>query len=204
MATKFYVAPETAIVWTDAGGSPDEDLDLGQLEFTAFGFNNFEFEVPGGLSHYETTIDLRPDGIDLFVPVILDVNVDSRTLSAHFSSIDPLTGLVPDDIDAGFLPVNNENHDGEGFIRYRVRPLAGLPTGTEITNQASIVFGINDPILTPTTRHTLDRDVPQSAVDPLPVVLRTTEIPVAWSGDDGAGSGIAAFDVFVSTDNGPL
>ncbi len=143
----------------------DEDVDLSTLEITAFGFNNFEFDVPMGMSNYETTIDLRPDGIDLLVPVEFDLDLDTRTLTASFASLDPLTGLVPDDIDAGFLPVNDKTkHNGEGFIRYRLRALPDVPTGTEIRNQASIVFDINDPILTPETVHTIDRGQPTSTI----------------------------------------
>jgi len=42
-------------------------------------------------------------------------------------------------------------------------------------------------------------------VTDLPSQLNATSIPVAWSGDDenGAGSGIAGYDVYVSTDGGP-
>ncbi len=41
------------------------------VEFTSFGFNNRLYAVPPGLRSYEITIDLRPDGIDLLVPVKL-------------------------------------------------------------------------------------------------------------------------------------
>jgi hypothetical protein len=183
----------------------DADLDLSTLEFTGFGFNNFEFDVPPGLSHYETTIDLRPDGIDLLVHVVLDVDQPSRQLSATFRSLDPLTGQLPDDIEAGLLPVNDkELHNGEGFFRYRVRPLAGLPSGTEIINQASIVFDVNDPILTPTTLHTIDVDPPSSQVEALPEITTSTSFVVGWAGNDGTGSGATSYDVFVSTDGDPF
>ncbi|MCI0538539.1 MAG: Ig-like domain-containing protein, partial [Verrucomicrobiales bacterium] len=48
-----------------------------------------------------------------------------------------------------------------------------------------------------------DLDAPQSAVKAL-AVSSDPQIPVEWSGGDGAGRGIAFFDVFVSTDNGPF
>ena len=180
----------------------DEDLDLTTLEFTSFGFNDFEFGVPPGLSHYETTIDLRPEGIELLVPVVLDVDPNTRELSATFRSLDPLTGLLPDDIDAGFLPVNDKQlHNGEGYFTYVVRPITGLPSGTEIRNQAEIVFDVNEPILTPETLHTIDVGGPSSSVDQL-VEASPSTFTVNWTGtDDEGGSGIGTYDVYVS-DNG--
>jgi protocatechuate 3,4-dioxygenase beta subunit len=181
----------------------DADLDLSTFEFTGFGFNNREFSVPAGLSHYETTIDLRPEGIDLLVPVVLDLDTRTRTLAATFRSLDPLTGQLPDDIDAGLLPVNDkELHNGEGFFSYLVRPTDGLTSGTVITNQASIVFDVNPPILTPITLHTLDTQGPTSSVQPLPEES-PSGFTVTWSGeDDPNGSGIALYEIYVSEDGG--
>jgi hypothetical protein len=184
----------------------DADLDLTTVEFTRFGFNNFEFDVPLGLSRYETVIDLRPEGINLLVPVLLEVDPETRELKGTFRSLDPLTALLPDELDAGFLPVNDKMlHNGEGFFSYRVQPLADRSTGSVILNQASIVFDVNAPILTPQTRHTLDEAAPSSQVNALPAVVGTANFMVAWSGqDDAGGSGVATFDVFVSENGGPF
>ncbi len=180
----------------------DTDLDLGTFEWIAFGFDNRKWDVPPGLSHYETTIDLRPDGISLLVPVILTLDVAKRELKATFRSLDPLTRKLPDALDAGFLPVNDKNlHNGEGFFSYRIEPLKNLATGTEITNQASIVFDVNDPILTPITKNTIDVGAPSSKVNALPT-QSSKNIPLSWTGtDDEGGSGIAGYDIYVS-DNG--
>ena len=181
------------------------NLDLATFEFVSFGFQNFEFDVPAGLSHYEKTLDLRPDGINLLVPVVLDVNLQTRVLSVTFRSLDPLTKLLPDDVDAGFLPVNDKQlHNGEGYFTYQVRPQSGLPSGTVITNRADIKFDVNAIIPTPETKHTLDIGPPISQVTALPAAVPTS-FSVSWQGsDDPAGSGIAGFDVFVSTDGGPF
>jgi hypothetical protein len=183
----------------------DADLDLSTLEFTRFGFNNLQFAVPAGLSHYQTTLDLRPNGINLLVEVVLSVDLNTRVLSASFRSLDPLTHQLPEAVDAGFLPVNDKAlHNGEGFFLYTVRPKAGLPSGTVITNQASIVFDVNAPILTPLTTHTLDVAPPTSQVAALPANSGPS-IAVQWSGaDDAGGAGIAYYDVYVATDNGPV
>ena len=51
----------------------------------------------------------------------------------------------------------------------------------------------------------VDLDPPTSSVNPLPAVTNATAVTVSWSGSDGpAGSGVAAFDVFVSDDGGPF
>lgn len=179
----------------------DADLDPASVEFQSFGFGNRIWAVPPGLANYSTTLDLRPEGINLLVTVQLEVNAKTRELKATYRSLDPLSMQLPDDIDAGFLPVNNANHDGEGFFSYTVRPKAGLPTGTVITNQASIVFDVNAPILTPETKHMLDRGAPASSVAALAPLVANT-FTVTWQGsDDAGGSGVAAYDVYVS-DNG--
>ena len=59
----------------------DRNLDLTTFEFTSFGFNHFSFDVPTGLTHYTDVIDLRPDGIDLLVEVVLDVDLLTYELS---------------------------------------------------------------------------------------------------------------------------
>jgi hypothetical protein len=181
----------------------DEDLDLSTLEFTAFGFDNRQFSVPPGLAHYETTVDLRQEGIDLLVPVVLDLDTRTRTLAATFRSLDPLTAQLPDDIDAGFLPVNDkELHNGEGFFSYLVHPTDGLASGTVITNQASIVFDVNEPIDTPVTLHTIDAERPTSSVGPLPAES-PSGFAVTWDGyDDPNGSGIALYEIYVSENGG--
>src|SRR5262249_18331021 len=46
---------------------------------------------------------------------------------------------------------------------------------------------------------------PTSSVNPLPAVTPTSKFTVSWSGTPGTGAhGIASFDIFVSTDNGPF
>ena len=52
-------------------------------------------------------------------------------------------------------------------------------------------------------RNTIDSVAPSTSVAPLPASFVFPSFPVAWSGtDDAAGSGFAAFDIFVSTNGG--
>lgn len=179
----------------------DTDLDLDTLEFTSFGFGNFTFEIPAGLSSYQTTLDLRPDGINLLVPASFQLDEASRTITVRIESLDPDTMLPPDGVDDGFLPVNNANHDGEGFFTYIISPNENVVSGTEIRNIASIVFDLNAPIVTPETLNTIDAEAPTSEMDALQTTSRTLSLPLSWTGDDGDGSGIASYNVYVS-DNG--
>lgn len=189
-------APAQEVFITDV---LDDDFDLSTLAFTGFGFNNFEFDVPPGLRTYETTIDLRPEGIELLVEVVLGVDTDTRELSATFRSLDPVTHLLTPDPDAGFLPVNDKDvHNGEGYVKYRIA--CAEATGTQLENYASIVFDTNDPILTPVAQHKIDAEAPAS----VQVAARKTgdgsDILLALSGDDGEGSGIVSYDIQVAGD----
>jgi uncharacterized repeat protein (TIGR01451 family) len=54
------------------------------------------------------------------------------------------------------LPDATDNEPGShGFISYQVQPLPGLSDGTVITNQSSIVFDKNPPVLTAITTNTI-------------------------------------------------
>ncbi len=46
--------------------------------------------------------------------------------------------------------------------------------------------------------------MPASTVKPLPATITTPTFTVSWSGSDGAGSGIASYNVFVATNGGPF
>jgi RHS repeat-associated protein len=182
----------------------DADLDWTSVELSDFGFSNLTFDVPKGLQTYSERLDLI-DEIGYFLDVDGKVDPTSGELIWNFRTIDPATGDLPADPFAGFLPPNDDNHIGEGFISYRVNPLAGLPTGTEITALADIIFDTNDPIRTdienPAPINTIDRDAPDSAVALLPDTTITSEFTVSWGGSD-LGSGIATYDIFVAENDG--
>lgn len=66
-------------------------------------------------------------------------SVSGRTITFRFVGID--------------LPPNVTAPEGEGFVRFTIRPVGGLPDGTEIRNDADIVFDFNPPIATPEVVH---------------------------------------------------
>jgi hypothetical protein len=193
-------APAQQVVVTDA---LDPNLDGATFQLTQIGFNDVVIEVPAGLQEYTTQVNV---GTDLN-PVKVSVSFDPATglITWDLLSVDPLTGLLVEDPLAGFLPPNLRAPAGEGYVSFTVRPKAGLPSGTRISNQASIVFDVNAPILTNTALNTLDAGAPVASVTALPAVLPYAEVAVRWSGtDDYGGSGVVAYDLFVATDGGPF
>ena len=185
-----------------------DQLDAG-LDWSSFRFGQIAFGervVDASVSptfHFEADTTVSYD--DYPVRVVADFDPQTGVVTWQISSYDPLTGRAPRSPLAGFLPPNDAQHRGEGFVTYTIRPQAALATGVEIRNEASIVFDINPAIVTNETVHTIDAAAPRSRVADLPSQLNATSIPVTWSGDDenGAGSGIAGYDVYVSTDGGP-
>ncbi len=181
----------------------DPDMDWTTLELVSMGFGPFDIQLPPGRQSFGTFIDwTNEDGSPLLVE--LEAHFDSNTgeLSWSFRSLDPDTGLLPLDPLAGFLPVNDPDlHNGEGFVTYLIQQQENLPSGTEITNQANIVFDINDPIVTNVALNSIDADPPTSSVDPLPE-SSPVQFTVSWSGADQNGSGVASYDVYVSEDGG--
>jgi hypothetical protein len=84
-------------------------------------------------------------------------DVTGRTVSFQFVGID--------------LPPNVTAPEGEGYVKFSIRPNAGLEEGTEIRNEASIVFDFNPPIETPEVVHEI-----RSAADVAALVVAPIEV----------------------------
>ncbi|HUT10528.1 MAG TPA: RHS repeat-associated core domain-containing protein [Thermoguttaceae bacterium] len=193
--------------WIRITDTFDEDLDLTTFELTEFMFGGEVFAIPTGLDSYQASLQRTIEGHELVVEVAVALDRVTRTLSASFMALDPATGWMPEDPLIGLLYPNDDNGRGDGSIGYVVDTVAGLETGDEITNKASIFFDWNDPIDTPLVRNTIDAAIPNDAsrVEELPETTDTRDFPVTWAGeDDENGSGIAAYDVYVSIDDGPF
>ena len=189
-------APAQTVTITDPL-SPN--LDWSTLQLTEVSFNNVALPIASGVQSFSAVAEVATDPNPVSVTVSLDPV--AGVLTWQFQSIDPVTGLLVTDPLAGFLPPDNTQAQGYGYVTFTVRPKGGLATGTQITNQASIVFDVNAPIVTPTTTNTLDVTPPTSAIAALPAESTPT-IAVSWSGSD-MGSGIAGFNIYVSTNGGP-
>jgi uncharacterized repeat protein (TIGR01451 family) len=195
-------APVQELLITDTLSA---NLDWTTFELTEMGFGEEAIPVPAGRQSYQTTANLAEDPY----PVQVDAALNPATgeIRWYFASQDVTTRDLPEDPWAGFLPVNDETGQGEGYVSFRIQPKAGLANGAAIYNQATITFdptyGVNPPIITNRVTNTLDLTPPTSSVQPLATRSPLT-FNVAWAGNDGSGSGIAYYDVYVSTNGGPF
>jgi hypothetical protein len=82
----------------------------------------------------------------------------------------------PIDPEAGFLPPNVTPPLGEGFVSYRIKPKSGLPMGTRLDAEASIIFDNNDPLDTPATTRSTPARRP-AAFSPCQPRRRPTVLP---------------------------
>ncbi len=188
--------PAQMVTITD---SLDANLDWSTLELGAIGFNSTTVAVPAGVQSFtgEATVATDPNPVE----ITATLNPTNGVITWVLQSVDPVTGELVADPLAGFLPPDNAQHAGEGYVTYTVRSRGGLTTGTRIRNQANIVFDVNAPILTPVVTNTIDATPPVSAITPLPATSSQTNLVVSWSGGD-TGSGIAGYQVFVSVNGG--
>lgn len=106
----------------------------------------------------------------------LDPSLDPTTLQILGASANYVLGLNGNQMTWTFPNIYLQDATDDlqasyGFITYQVQPLAGLADGTVITNQASIVFDSNPPVLTDTTTNTITSATLPSAdftVTPVP------------------------------------
>lgn len=181
----------------------DADLDWRTFRLKEIGFNNYRVIVPDNRSFFQTRMQLGPDLGNLLADITASVNIATGEARWTLTAIDPATGEPPLGANQGLLPPNDETHRGEGYVTFTVQPRAGLPTGTSISNQATITFDVEELIITNTVANTLDGQAPNSVVGPLPA---TSDSPftVSWTAtDDADGSGVQSFDIWVSDNDGP-
>jgi RHS repeat-associated protein len=193
-------------------------LDWGTFQFTEVGFGDTVIAVPPGRQFYATAVPMTDNGVTFGVNIELSFDTATGHVRATFRSVDPATQLPPDVL-TGFLPPEDGTGRGKGHVSYAVQPRAGLPTGTQIRNVALITFDRQAAIATDQANDydptqgtdpskealaTLDAAPPTSSVAPLPATSAAA-FTVTWSGqDDAGGSGVAAYDVFVSDNGGPF
>jgi len=187
------------VLITDALDADKLDLDTFSLGPIVFG--NRQVFPPAGVQDFFTDVDLRPEQ-NLIVRIRALLERATGVVTWRFISLDPETLDFPEDALAGFLPPNVNPPAGDGGVSFTVKAKPLLPSGTQVCNDADIVFDTNPPIITPAWCNGIDRDPPQSAVAALPPVSSSTDIALSWNGSD-VGSRIVEYQVFASTDGGP-
>ncbi len=185
-------APAQSVVITDP-------LDLAHESLSTFSIGGIALPnqlvaPPSGPADYSTTLDLRPAN-DLLLSIKTHLDLGTGLMTLTFQSLDPTTNQPPTNPLAGFLP------PGMGCsVFFTVSPKQGLATGTQIQNQATIVFDLNPPINTPNWLNTLDGTPPASKVSALTAVQLSSSFLVQWSGTD-VGAGVQSYTIYAS-DNG--
>ena len=181
------------------------------LDLNVFNINSFEAGimkigdriidfVPFETQNYTWSIDMNPE-MNLITEINLTLDKSKGIATWYFKSIDPATGELPTDALRGFLPPNDDEGSGQGFVMFTIKLKEGLPDDVTIANRASIVFDFNDPILTPEWVNKKDIVPPTSAV--LKPANITGEIELQWQGEDNPnGSGIYCYDIYMKKDNG--
>jgi len=155
------------------------------------------FVPAAGSDEVTTNVDLRP-AQNLFVNIDAKLDPSTGLVTWTFSSIDPGTGQPPIDSSVGFLP------PGAGAsLSFSVKPKQGLATGTQVSDQATVVFDANPPMNTSVWINTIDNTPPVSHVSALPATSTCPVFRVRWSGSD-VGSGLQGFTVFASDTGGPF
>jgi large repetitive protein len=181
----------------------DKNVNIYSLTLGSFGFAGMVFTVPANRTYYTAKLDVV-DSLGIIVDVIAGIDVTKNEVFWIFKSLDPKTGLPPEDATKGFLPVNDSiTHKGEGFVSYRIKAKNSTVTGDSIYAKANIVFDVNEPILTPQIFNTIDALPPSSTIDSIPLVLDSSYvIGVTANDENGKGSGVATYDLYVAENGG--
>lgn len=192
--------PAQVVVVTD-------QLDVATLDLDSFALGpitvgDVTITPPADVRTFSGGADLRP-ALDVLMKVDAGLDPDTGVVTWVFATLDPLTGQLTEDPEAGFLPPNTSPPAGDGQVNFTIKPKTGLATGTTIRNKASIVFDVNAPIDTPEWTNAIDDAAPTSQVDSIEPACGANDLTLHWSGTDGeTGAGVSTYSVYVSVDGG--
>lgn len=189
--TAFATASAQDVYLTDTLDS--RYFDLKSFAPTSLKIGDKKVELSGE-PNFVTTVDMRPK-INAIAQVECQYDEQRGIAKWHFTSLDPMTMehvTVPMD---GFLPINNSEGDGQGEVSFNVRLKTGLADGEQIPNRASIVFDLNEAIMTPTWINVVDTIAPQSAVVET-AMKNDTIMTISFDGTDNY-SGVWKYDLYV-------
>ncbi len=219
--TIYFENLKTATAW--AREVVVEDQLVPQLDWTTFRLRDvhvgqdrlFTFDTRGAESAPAATFSLEDGygGSTVFQGLqgqwLLDISCayDPKTGKARwvFRTLDPATGQPPD-LElypaAGFLPPDDpldQDLRGEGHVSFSVSALPDAADGTEITNQASIVFDDRAPMETEVWRNRVSRSIPpELPLNPFP--RDGTDHPVDIDAGLSWQSKAEEFDVFLGVE----
>ena len=154
---------------------------------------------PPGLREWSDVVEFGQP--DLLLGIDVSYEEATGTMTWTLETLDRETGLPTDDPLAGFLPPNVDAPEGEGSVRFLVEPRSRTD-GTVLSNEATIVFDVNEPIATGPWTNTLDGTAPASSVAALPELTGSTDVPLSWTATD-ATSGVGPVEIWVQRDAEP-
>ncbi len=129
----------------------DSNLDLSTLTLQDIGWGDQVLPAESDQPSYSNRVsipDYRPgDARRWWVDVSAQTD-SAGLLKLVLRTIDPATGDLPTDPQAGFLPPNDATGRGQGWISFTAKTKTPLTPGTRILNKASIVFDTNPAIKT--------------------------------------------------------
>lgn len=190
-------APAQSVTITD---TLNTNLDLTTLTLGPITFPNQVItppSIPLSVAPFTTTVDLRPT-TNLLVKSTASLNMTTSVLTWTFQSLDGVTGQLPTDPLAGFLPPG-----AEGSVFFTAMPKSSVTTGMQIQNTATVIFDVNPPINTPTWSNTIDNSKPASHITALSATQTANTFNISWAGTD-EGAGIQDYTVYVSDNSGPF
>jgi outer membrane protein assembly factor BamB len=130
----------------------DHDLDWSSATLDEIAFGDVVVGNSSGEPLFDTQVtipDHRPaEDKSWWVDVTSEFDLGTGCLDVTFRTIDPATGELPEDVFAGFLPPEDGTGRGQGHIALSVDSKPDLVDGTVITNRGSIIFDVNEAIVT--------------------------------------------------------
>jgi len=199
-------------VWKDitALQSIDPNDKAGPTGFGELGYL-IPDEVMYYVIHFENVDTATAPALKITIIDSLDNDLDWSTLkfadtkhTITSQEFDPATGIIIWKFEDINLPPNKNPPEGEGWVSFQIKSRKALASGTQIKNKASITFDFNEPVITGDVLNTIDAFPPISNVLPLVAEQPLSTFEVHWSGvDDGPGSGVRNYAIYVSDNGGP-
>ena len=103
---------------------------------------------------------------NLAVDIIVAFDTTNGVVRWTLRTIDRATGEVPEDATVGFLPPNDTNGRGEGYVTFTIRTRNDLVAGTVVPNVATIVFDTEAAIATNEVFNTIGTPIPGVPFNP--------------------------------------
>lgn len=135
---------------------------------------------------------------DVFIHDPVDEKLDANTLrgvvaGGRYDESTRTLGWTL--LDRNLLPGETDS------VAFSIRPIPGLPSGTEVLNDAEIQFEVFEPLVTPEVVNIIDDTVPECVMETLPDIITSSTFRIEWSGQDDVGE-IEDFWVYASEDGG--